>query len=232
MKKLTALAVMMIAVVTATITPSTASASNNSPLYEAADQYRDAVVDFELHVIKSRQFERYDVRLVDDLEDSTSPLRSRARNAHRNPDYAYKFESALRSVVTLHARVEKAIFHQSYSRPSPELQRCWQEVEQAYSCLILEANRFANPAPVREANFYQPSYEPRRIAPTNYVPPVAVPQRLAPQIFQPNPSFIPQSSFIPQPSLDPQQRSVDFRRRMFDHHAAMQAHIGAMLQRR
>jgi len=213
-----------------TFLSSTAFASHDSPLYGATDRYRDAVVDFERHVIRARTFERHDVRLVDDLEDSTSRLRSAARHVHRSPDFDHRFDSALRTIVKLQDRVEHAIFGQACYRPSPELSRCWSNVVHTYAAVINVASCLNDHGhrPVQESIYRQPNVTPRFTPPFAPQPFEARPftpqpfeaQRFAPEIIQPAPIGIPQ------------RRSVDLRQRSFDHHAAMQIRMGAMLQRR
>ena len=112
--------------------PAAVQASHNSPLYTAANQYRDAVVDFERQVLRSDMFDRHDERLTDDLEDATSVLRSAARNP------GTRFDHAWHEVQLLHPRVEAAIFGRSCYRPSGHLVRCWQSVVRAYGDLIHE----------------------------------------------------------------------------------------------
>jgi hypothetical protein len=212
MKKLAALVVVFVASAT-----SIASASHHSPLYQATDCYRDAVVDFERHVIKSRMFERYDVRLVDDLEDSTSRLRSASRHVHRSQEYDYRFASAMRDINKLQARVEQAIFGQACYHPSPELIRCWQSVVHAYTDVLNEARCVANREHSRGQIQGQEIF---------YRPPVYAPHELAPPVLAPPVIIAPPQQMVPQ------RHSVNYRPSYSNHHAAMQVRIGAMLQRR
>ena len=128
MKKLTTLLLMM----AATIIPSVATA-DHSPLYKAADAYRDAVVQFERQVIRSGAYDRYEVRLVDALEDSTSVLRS----ASRDP-LSRRFESAFDEVGSLQDRVASSLFARGCPRSASYLTRYWQSVNYAYLDLIKE----------------------------------------------------------------------------------------------
>ncbi|QDT13656.1 hypothetical protein [Planctomycetes bacterium K23_9] len=218
MKKLSVLLLFF-----ATSLNSVASASHDSPLYEATDRYRDVVVDFERHVIQARAYDRYDVRLVDDLEDSTSRLRSAARHAHRSEKYDDRFASALREINKLQDRVEHAIFGQACYHSSPEVIRCWQSVVHAYTDVIHEAACLST-----QQHTHAEEILYRR--PTHMTPPFAPPVIVAPPSFAP-PIFAPPIAAPPQPIV-PHRRSVNYRSSVQNHHAAMQIKIGAMLQRR
>ena len=110
------------------IETNTAQADHRSALYHAADHYRDAVCDFERHVIKLRYFSHEDRRLVDRLEDSTSGLRSAARHPER---YERLFRE-WNEVSAYHQAVEAAIFHRGCYPYNPALAACWERVECAY----------------------------------------------------------------------------------------------------
>ncbi|NND98785.1 MAG: hypothetical protein HKN47_15810, partial [Pirellulaceae bacterium] len=124
---------MLIAFAAAMI-PITANASHRSPLYQAADMYRDAVVEFERQVIRARSFDRADVRLVDDLEDATSVLRSAARN----PDRVDRLLPAWREVTALQGIVERAIFDRACYPTNPVIVYHWQAVTYAYAQIATE----------------------------------------------------------------------------------------------
>lgn len=202
---------VMLLVLAAAVSASTVSASHDSPLYEATDRYRDAVVHFERHVIQARTFDRYDVRLVDDLEDSTSRLRSAARHAYRSADHDYRFASAMRAVTKLHSRVEQAICGEPSFHQHPELAGCWQAVTHAFAAVINEANCLAQHRHIHVQETWH------RVP--NYAPQVVVPTIIVPAPIAPTP-------------IVPQSRSVNYQQRIFDHHAGVQARVGAMLQRR
>lgn len=106
-------------------------------LTSAAGEYRDAVVEFERHVRDLRYIDRYDRRLVDDLEDSTSKLRSAARH----PDQVSRLIYAWQEIQSLHARVERAIFHRACYPPNPSLARCWERVAWAYGEVAIQLDR-------------------------------------------------------------------------------------------
>lgn len=109
-----------------------ALAGHDSPIYCAAERYREAVRDFERHVLRTRYIARCDERLVDDLEDSTSRLRSAARDLGRLDRLFERFAET----DALHCRVEAVFFLQSTYPPNPELDACWRPVAHAYHLLV------------------------------------------------------------------------------------------------
>lgn len=131
MKTLASLAVIASAIV---LNVSTASAGHDSPLYRAASNYREAVRDFEDHVFRIHYIDRYDKRLVDELEDATSHLRSAARH----PDDLRRLLYRYRAVESLHFRVESALFGPDRYRANPVLARCWERVTCAHADLAEE----------------------------------------------------------------------------------------------
>lgn len=116
------------------VVPQQASASHESPVYCAAEWYREAVRDFERHVLRIRYIERCDERLVDDLEDSTSRLRSAARH----PDRLDRLFERFAETDVLHCRVETVFFTEPIYPPNRELEICWRRVAHAYGALVEE----------------------------------------------------------------------------------------------
>ena len=163
MKKLTTLLLLMVA----SLVPSTTQASHHSPLYDTACSYRDAVVDFERHVIRAR-YDRHIIRLVDDLEDETSVLRS----ASRDP-YSHRFECALNEVTALSRRVEAAIFGPSCRRPDPRIIACYEQVTCAYNELMEQVRCLSG------------AHDPVIAAPRVTVPRVTVPRVTVPHTTMP-----------------------------------------------
>ena len=192
MKKLTALAIVFATV----LVPTTVQAGHDTPLLAAACAYRDAVVGFERHVIRSRYISRYDVRLVDDLEDTTSTLRSAARDPFRGD----RFSCAWEDVNILHRRVDSALFGRSCStRIDPALARCWETVTCALRDLAREVDCLRNPGHRRFDSNPVPSVPQYRFDPTP-APPIVVPQ---PHTYVPAPSH---------PAVVPPRTSVHFYR--------------------
>lgn len=111
--------------------PQAARADHDSPLYEAADHYRDAVKHFEEDVRDAKYFNRYDEKLVDRLEDATSSLRSAAGDLDHLDRLFYEWEE----VQSLQARVERAIFGRPCYPPHSQLMRCWDDVLIGYDRL-------------------------------------------------------------------------------------------------
>lgn len=111
-----------------------ARADSRSPIYCAADAYREAVREFERLVLRIRYIERVDERLVDDLEDSTARLRSAARDYRRLDRLSQRFAETDR----LHCRVESVFFTRPVYPPNRELDLCWRDVSRAYVVLVNE----------------------------------------------------------------------------------------------
>ena len=185
------------AILAATIISPEAFAGHDTPLVAAACRYRDAVVDFERHVIRSRSINRYDVRLVDDLEDSTSILRSAARDPFRGD----RFNCAWDDTSILHRRVEAALFGRSCStRLDPTLVRCWEAVTCAMDDLTREVACVLNPGYGRHPghrHFDSTPIVPRPRVP--YVPSVPTPVP---------PTIIPEVPFTPPAAVVPPRTSV------------------------
>lgn len=120
--------------------PLAVRAAHESPLYEAADRYRDVVQQFEDDVRDAKYFNRYDEKLVDRLEDTTSRLRSAARNLDHLDRLFYEWEE----VEFLQPRVERAIFGRRCYRPHPPLTRSWDDVLIAYDRLAREMQIIRN----------------------------------------------------------------------------------------
>ena len=105
-----------------------ARAGHETPLHRAACQYREAVRDFERGVLRAHCFGRYDERLVDRLEDTTSRLRSAARHPERVDRLLYEWNE----IQSLHPRVAEAIFDPARYPYHGQLAACWAEVQCAF----------------------------------------------------------------------------------------------------
>ena len=186
MKNLSIIALLLAAV----LVPTSVQAGHDSPLTNAARAYRDAVVDFERNVIRARYIDRYDVRLVDDLEDATSELRS----ASRDPFRGNRFAHAWQDVSDLHRRVEASLFGRGNYRIDPQLARCWATVVCAYTDLIAQVNYLDNHAygGVHGGTVYRE----RAIVPTPRVPEVVLPQVITPNVTIPE-IYIPPTPSAP-----------------------------------
>ena len=103
---------------------STATATHNSPLYRATDEYRDAVKDFERAVDRSRYMDRAQERIADDLEDASSRLRSAARR----PERADRLLRAWNETQYLQRRAEVVIFANPNCPSGLELSASWNRV--------------------------------------------------------------------------------------------------------
>ncbi|KAA5540990.1 hypothetical protein FYK55_19000 [Roseiconus nitratireducens] len=210
-------------ILSAAVLAEPAAARHESPLERAADCYRETVRDFERHVLRARYIERTDERLVDDLEDSTSRLRSATRNLRRLDRL---FESY---VITqrLHYRVQSTLFEQGLYPPDRDLVECWSRVARTFGHLETEMRCFqdllhGHESPVHGGGGYQPVPVP---VPT-YVP--VVPHYGADSIGPrgATPTFLPES-FGPRPALQPRSARPALQQR-----APRPALVGALLQRR
>ena len=113
-----------------------ASVQAGNPLYESADRFRDAVKCFERDVLRSDFFPREVERLVDDLEDATSGLRSASRDIDDLPRTCRCWEE----IKCLMDRVERAVFHPHYPR-CPKLEASWRNVSLHAQCFERELAR-------------------------------------------------------------------------------------------
>lgn len=114
-----------------------AGASHRDPLVCAATDYRDAVREFRREVHRLRYIERYDRRLVDDLERATHRFRSAA---HR-PDDVRRLLYHWSELQTLHGRVESAIFGRDCYPFDPVLGAHWQRVSMVMNQMVVELRR-------------------------------------------------------------------------------------------
>ncbi|MCA9139816.1 MAG: hypothetical protein KDB00_23750 [Planctomycetales bacterium] len=114
--------------------PTALRAGHHSAIYSAADGYREAVRAFERQVLRTPQMPSSVERLVDDLEDSTSRLKSAANDPARFDRLMDRFVAT----DQLHARVQLTFFGDPRFPPGPELESCWFTVDQAYGDLCYE----------------------------------------------------------------------------------------------
>ena len=125
-----------------------AVAGHDSDLYCAADRYRDAVVEFERLIRKTHYVQSCDERLADDLEDSTSRLRSAARDPRRID----RLERYAAETDAYHQRVELVFFGIGKYPANPRWEACWLIVSRAHQrlyhqlqCVCSGSGRFAGP---------------------------------------------------------------------------------------
>ncbi|QEG02798.1 hypothetical protein Mal15_69190 [Stieleria maiorica] len=125
---------MFACIFTAVLTPRWAEAGGNSPIYVAASDYRDAVKAFERVVLRTPKIRSSVERLVDDLEDSTSDLKSAARDPARLDRLLSRFVAT----DALHCRVELTFFGDPIFPAEPRLEESWIAVYEAYGRLVYE----------------------------------------------------------------------------------------------
>lgn len=116
------------------VAPSRLLASVKTPIYYAADDYREAVRKFEHQVLRTRHIRKSVERLVDQLEDSTSRLKSAARDPGRFDRLYDRFVKT----DALHARVELTFFGNSLYPPDQQISECWGWVLRAHRQLVQE----------------------------------------------------------------------------------------------
>lgn len=162
----TALAAMTIALTM--ISGSEAKAGYDTPIYAAACEYRDAVRHFEDAVRRARYFDRYQERIVDDLEDASGDLRRAARRPH---DVNRLFR-VWNVIEALHPQVEYAVFGHAPCAASREIAVCWERVSRAYDAVALQIAACRHPGSVPGYNYMRPR---QNIVPSLYsVPSVSV----------------------------------------------------------
>ncbi|MCG8648210.1 MAG: hypothetical protein MI861_00165, partial [Pirellulales bacterium] len=122
------------------------------------------VKEFERGVLRGH-YDRRDERLVDDLEDATSELRSAARR----PEDLRRLLRVWHEIECLQQRVEAAIFNPVYYPPNPPLARCWQSVVAAGACFQRELQLLQHPHPIHRWPVGRIEYQP--------VKPIVVPTR-------------------------------------------------------
>ena len=168
--------------ITATVFAATpAQASHESPLYRAASEYREAVRHFERSVIRSRYLHRQHERVVDDLEDATSRLRSAARHPERTSRLFQSWDK----IIYLHRRAEAVVFADPTCPSGRELAECWYAVQITFDHVAHELAGCG----WRSPHQHQPIYveTPIYVPPQN-VPPLAVPQSVSNHPSQWNPN--------------------------------------------
>ncbi|MEO1524767.1 MAG: hypothetical protein AAFX06_04990 [Planctomycetota bacterium] len=175
------------------------SAQAASPLCQASDQYREAIRRFEREVLRC-DVARVHERLVDDLEDSTSRLRSAARNPERL-DRLYR---AFYETRFYHQQVERVFFIEGVYPPNPRLDFYWDIATRAYIVLEQEMQRCGSPHGFRPnypvANPVAPVQTCRPSSRLGYSTRINV---QVPSVAAPSPALSP---FSIGPALDP--RSV------------------------
>lgn len=153
-----------------------ASAGNRTPVYAAADAYRDAVKEFERQVLRTPSIRSSVKRLVDDLEDSTSRLES----ASRDPQRLDRLISRYVATDALHARVELTFFGDPLCPPGPQLEASWLAVYEAYGRLSYEIRYLQQLRHARRGEPRVPVVDHRYDTPGNYLPGPLTIDRYAP----------------------------------------------------
>ncbi|WP_182869624.1 hypothetical protein [Stieleria mannarensis] len=129
-------AITLVCIFAALLTPRRAEGGSNSPIYAAASDYRDAVREFERVVLRTPKIRSSVERLVDDLEDSTSDLKSAARDPARLDRLLSRFVAT----DALHCRVELTFFGDPIFPAEPRLEESWIAVHEAYARLVYEVH--------------------------------------------------------------------------------------------
>lgn len=186
--------------------PQTAQAGHDSPLYIAADRYRDAVSHFEDEARRVRTIDRSVLRLIDDFEDQTGDLRSAARHPDRSDRLAREFND----VRFLQAQTEQAVFGTGCPIIAQALTPCWGDVLNSYAVLQQQISFIQPYAAARPAigcgighsqTLYSPTIQTNRFPSTPFQ---ASPFQQAPTLFRGQvpatlPQAVPRSSGFGQP---------------------------------
>lgn len=120
----TPLIAVLVALCTSLSLANIATASE-SPLYRAADEYRDAVLDFEREVFRSRHFGRDAERLADALEDASGRLRTAARRC----EDVGRLLNEWNDIQCLMPRVEAVVFGGPPCQDTAVLEFRWAHVQ-------------------------------------------------------------------------------------------------------
>jgi hypothetical protein len=165
---------------------STATAGGLPPFESAARNYRSAVQAFERQVHRLRYIDRYDVMLVERLENAACDFYGTSfRPSDVSRVYYYWHE-----IEVLQPRVASVIFDRECYPINIELAQCWEQVTCAYNELALclrppvivdrngrELPQDYHPAVPRRDTRYPPHAEPYHDhhAPSDYHGTIAVP---------------------------------------------------------
>lgn len=119
-----------------------AHAGYDDYVYEAADCYRDAVLEFERQVFRNRHSSREDRRLVDCLEDQTSRLRSAARR----PERFQRLCDEASETFDLQEQIDRCITRRPWFTCEPCLRDRWCDVLQAGDRFVSAMEQYARVA--------------------------------------------------------------------------------------
>lgn len=120
----TSLIAVVVALCTSFAVPQIATAGE-SPLFRAADEYRDAVLDFEREVFRSRHFGRDAELVADALEDASGRLRTAARRS----DDLGRLLNEWHGIQCLMPRVETIVFGGPPCQDTAVLEFRWAHVQ-------------------------------------------------------------------------------------------------------
>ena len=115
---------------------SIATAGGMPPFESAAREYRSAVQAFERHVHRLRYLDRYDVKLVERLENAACDFYG---TSFRPSDVA-RVMYYWNEIELLEPRVASAIFGRECYPVNIELAECWKQVTCAHAELALRLN--------------------------------------------------------------------------------------------
>jgi hypothetical protein len=126
-----------IATISGLLPQASADAQSYHALRAASEEYRDVVLNFESHINTGRQFDKYDRRVADRLEDASGEFRSAARN----PRDVERLLHHWNDVSIAHQLAERMVL--GCGHPDPALLECWRPVAETYLCLVAEMRCFA-----------------------------------------------------------------------------------------
>lgn len=111
------------------------------PIAAAADNYREAVKDFEQAVFRANDLGRVERRIADALEDQTSRVRREARDLDDLP----RLEKEIGVALSLHQQVETLILASPNRRTVGFLIPDWQRVEFAFTEVVRQFESLRGP---------------------------------------------------------------------------------------
>ncbi len=114
--------------------------NHHGPLEAASRAYRDQVQAMERLVHRTRYLDRYDVRLVERLENASCDFHGATFDPSDRSRLMYQWGE----VQSLHSRAELALFGSATYPVNTELMACWDQVAMGYAALAVQLGCVTN----------------------------------------------------------------------------------------